>query len=76
LALDFKLTALTWSNGKQGNDCSSGPKLNRRHLLKLGVASMVAPWLDKNGNHNQSHHAECRTVELSHCRTSITSKES
>jgi hypothetical protein len=66
LALDFKLTALTWSNGKQGNDCSSGPKLNRRHLLKLGVASMVAPWLDKNGNHNQS---PMPNVELSNCRT-------
>jgi hypothetical protein len=73
LALDFKLTALTWSNGKQGNDCSSRPKLNRRHLLKLGVASMVAPWLDKNGNHNQS---PMPNVELSNCRTSITSKES
>lgn len=90
-ALGSKQTALTRIDGKQSNDERSDPELNRRHLLKLGVASIVAgslpgqllhaqsapqtcsppvpqdhspsnggscpypiPWLDKNGNHNQS----------------------
>ena len=42
-ALDFKPTALAWTDEKDSNYCRSDPKLNRRHLLKLGVASMVAP---------------------------------
>ena len=88
--LDPKPTELMLTD-RHHNQRSSDPGLNRRHLLKLGVASVVAaslpgrqvqaqsapescappipknhglsnggpcpypiPWLDKNGNHNQS----------------------
>jgi hypothetical protein len=90
-SLDRKPTVLTLIDRRQSNDRSSDLELNRRRLLKLGVASIVAaslpgrplhaqsapqscsppipqnhapsnggpcpypiPWLDKNGNHNQS----------------------
>jgi hypothetical protein len=90
-ALEPKPTALTLLGRQRTNDHSPDLKLNRRRLLKLGVASIAAaslpgrllhaqsaqqscsppipqshapsnggpcpypiPWLDKNGNHNQS----------------------
>ena len=94
--LDPKPTTPT-ADDKHRNDYSSGGELNRRHLLKLGGATIIAaalpgrilqaqpaacsppiprnhepsnggpcpypiPWLDKNGNHNQSPAAN---VELS-----------
>jgi len=98
-ALDGNPTLLTLIGRQQGKDRSSDLELDRRHLLKLGVASIVAaalpdgllhrqspaqscspaipqdhapsnggpcpypiPWLDKNGNHNQS---PMPSVELS-----------
>jgi hypothetical protein len=94
--LDPKPAELT---DRHHHPCGADPELNRRHLLKLGVATMVAaalpggqlkaqsapescappipqnhavsnggscpypiPWLDKNGNHNQS---PAPNVELS-----------
>jgi hypothetical protein len=89
--LDRKPTVPMPADRQHGGNRSSDLELNRRRLLKLGVASMVAaslpgrtlyaqsapqlcsppipqdhapsnggpcpypiPWLDKNGNHNQS----------------------
>lgn len=89
--LNPKCTDRNLTDFEDGNDQGPGSKLDRRHLIKMGVASVFAtllpirplqaqsepqtcapvipqnhaasnggscpypiPWLDKNGNHNQS----------------------